>query len=147
MVDYRRQHTEWSRWLRKNARMVTEVEEAIRSRGPLGNADFRQPRPRGGSGWWGWKPATHALHYLWMSGRLMVRERVHFQKRFDLAERIVPELPSLEPPSWPEFLRWHLRQSLRAMGAATETDLRMYLSFPRLPIARRPPALQPLLRT
>ena len=28
-------------------------------------------------------------------------------------------------------MRWHVRQSLHAMGAATETDLRMYLTFPR----------------
>jgi len=29
------------------------------------------------------------------------------------------------------FRRWHLRRSLAAMGAATETDLRLYLTFPR----------------
>ncbi|HUK64082.1 MAG TPA: crosslink repair DNA glycosylase YcaQ family protein, partial [Dongiaceae bacterium] len=147
MVDYRRQHTGWSRWLRKNGPLLRRVEETIRASGPLGNIDFRQPRPSGGSGWWGWKPATHALHYLWMSGRLLVRERVHFQKRFDLAERVFPELVSLEPRPWPEFLRWHVRQSLAAMGAATETDLRMYLSFPRLPVAQRRAALKEMLGT
>ena len=146
MVDYRRQHTGWSGWLRKNSRLLREVEEAVRERGPLGNSDFKQPRPRGGSGWWGWKPATHALHYLFMSGRLLVGERTHFQKRFDLAERILPGIGDVEPPPWPEFLRWHVRQSLRSMGAATETDLRMYLSYPRLPVARRRAVLQALLR-
>ena len=147
MVEYRRQHTGWSSWLKKNGRMLREVETAIRDHGPLGNVDFKQARPAGGAGWWGWKPATHALHYLFMSGRLLVRERVHFQKRFDLAERVLPGLQALEPAPWPEFMRWHIRQSLRSMGAATESDLRMYLSYPRLPIARRRAALRSLMRT
>ena len=35
------------------------------------------------------------------------------------------------------FLDWHLDRSLHAMGAATETDLRMYLTFPRQPAPER----------
>ena len=144
MVDYGTQHTGWS-GLKKNDRVLRQVEEAVRASGPLGNSDFQHPRPAGGSGWWGWKPSAHALHYLWMTGRLLVSERVNFQKRLDLAERVLPELGSLEPLPWPEFLRWHVRQSLKAMGAATETDLRMYLSFPRVPVAARRQALASLL--
>ena len=127
--------------------MLREVEAAIDGRGPLGNADFREPRPGGAAGWWSWKPATHALHFLWMSGRILVRERTHFQKRFDLAERVLPGIGAVEPPPWPEFIRWHLRRSLRAMGAATEPDLRQYLSYPRLPVAKRRAALKALLKT
>lgn len=147
MTDYRRQHTGWSGWLKKNGRLLREVETAIRERGPLGNIDFKQPKPSGGGGWWGWKPATHALHYLFMSGRVLVRERVHFQKRFDLAERVLPGIEALEPAPWPEFQAWHIRQSFRSMGVATETDLRQYLSYPRQPVAKRRSALRSLLRT
>ncbi len=145
MADYRTQHVGWGSWLRKNARLLREVEAAVGERGPLGNSDFAQPRPRGGTGWWGWKPAAHALHFLWMSGRLLVSDRVHFQKRLDLAERVLPELATVEPETWPEFLRWHTRLSLAAMGAATETDLRMYLSFPRVPVAKRRQGLTSML--
>jgi hypothetical protein len=126
--------------------MIRRVEDAIRSGGPLGNASFRQPRPGGSAGWWSWKPATHALHYLWMTGRLFVADRVHFQKRFDLAERVLPEIATLEPPARDEFLRWHVTRSLHAMGAATETDLRMYLTYPRMTVAERRATLQSLLR-
>jgi len=48
---------------------------------------------------------------------------------------------------WPEFLRWHVRQSLRAMGAATEMDLRNYMSFPRVPVPKRRQALESLLKS
>jgi uncharacterized protein len=133
MLDYQRRNRAWGAWLKHNRRVIAEVERAIRESGPLGSADFENRRPRGaGAGWWNWKPATHALDYLWMSGVTLVDSRVHFQKRFALAERVLPQLEGLTPPDTAAFRRWHLRRSLHAMGAATETDLRMYLTFPRI---------------
>jgi len=145
MLDYRPHHTGWSRFLRKHARVVRAVEEAIRKNGPLANADFQHQGPARRPGWWSWKPATHALHHLWMTGRLLVDSRVHFQKRFDLAERVRPGLAAIEPLGTAEFARWHLRRSLHAMGAATETDLRMYLTFPRVPAGERAGVLRGML--
>jgi len=145
MLDYRPRHTGWSRFLRKHARVVRAVEEAIRKNGPLANADFRPPGPARRPGWWSWKPATHALHHLWMTGRLLVDSRVHFQKRFDLAGRVMPDLAEIEPLGAAEFARWHLRRSLHAMGVATETDLRMYLTFPHVPAGERARVLRAML--
>ncbi|MGH7322855.1 MAG: winged helix-turn-helix domain-containing protein [Candidatus Rokuibacteriota bacterium] len=138
MLDYHVRHTGWSTWLRRNGRLLDVVKAAIRENGPLGSADFGHRRPPGRGGWWSWKPAQHALHYLWMTGALAVHSRPHFQKRFDLAERAMSAVPTLEAVSSEEFRRWHLERSLHAMGAATETDLSRYLSFPRFaPGARR----------
>ncbi len=142
MLDYCTRNRTWGRWLRKNRPLLRRVEQAIRESGPLGNADFDRRAPGGRrqasqAGWWNWKPATHALDYLWMSGRTLVHSRRHFQKCFDLAERVMPEAVGLTPPSREEFLRWHVRRSLRAMGAATEADLRMYLTFPRMDLSER----------
>jgi uncharacterized protein len=132
MLDYHTRSRGWARWLKKNRRTLAAVEQAIRQGGPLGSADFTHRRPRGRAGWWNWKPSTHALDYLWMSGRTLVDSRRHFQKRFDLAERVMPEALAVAPLSADDFQRWHLRQSLHALGAATEADLRMYLTFPRV---------------
>jgi len=137
MLDYTRRDRAWGLWLQQNDALVTEVEAAIAERGPLGTGDFAHPDPGRGGGWWEWKPTTHALDYLWMSGRALVHSRVHFQKRFDLAERVMSEALTEGPPSTEEFRRWHLRRSLHAMGAATGTDLRMYLSFPRAEMLER----------
>ncbi len=137
MLDYSRRSRAWGLWLEKNEPLVAEVEAALAARGPLGTADFAHPGKRRGGGWWDWKPTTHALDYLWMSGRALVHSRVHFQKRFDLAQRVMGEAMTRKPPSAEEFRRWHLRRSLHAMGAATGTDLRMYLSFPRAEMLER----------
>ncbi len=145
MLDYSVRSRAWGSWLERNRGVLRRVEAAIRERGALGNADFPRPRPATRTGWWNWKPATHALDYLWMSGRTLVQSRRHFHKRFDLAERVLPALREVEPFGAEEFQRWHLRRSLHAMGAATETDLRMYLSFPRIDVVARRRTLQALL--
>ncbi len=146
MLDYRHRHKGWTGFLKRHPRLVRAVEAAISERGPLGNADFEHARPGGASGWWSWKPATHALDFLWMSGRTTVHSRVHFQKRFDLLERVLPAALTAEPLDAVAFRRWHLERSLHAMGAATDTDLRMYLTFPRTGASERAGAVREMVR-
>jgi len=98
MLDYSTAHRGWSGWLQKNAAVLRAVEDAIAARGPLASSDFADERTeRGASGWWNWKPAAHALDYLWMTGRILVHSRVGFQKRYDLAERVVAGWDAIEP--------------------------------------------------
>lgn len=145
MADYKRRHTGWSSWLKAHPRVLSRVEREIRERGPLSSADFERPKAQGkAGGWWDWKPAQHALHYLWMTGRLGVHSRPSFRKRYDLAERV---LPRAEPIPRAEFPRWHLRKTLRALGAAAEADLPRYLTFPRFAPAERKRALAALLKS
>jgi len=128
MLDYHPRQLGWARWLRKNTKVLAQVKAAIEATGPMSSGDFEGRRP--GGGWWSWTPAHHALHHLWMTGVLTVGSRRHFHKRFDLLERAVPAA-RCDPVASEEFARFHVRQSLHAMGAATETDLAWYLSFPR----------------
>ena len=138
MLDYSLRNRAWGKWLKKNSRVLRAVEDAITATGPMGSSDFEHRRsPAAAGGWWNWKPAAHALDYLWMSGRTQVHSRPHFRKRFDLAERMMPEAVALTPLTPEGFRRWHLRQSLHAMGAASEADLRMYLTYPRTPVSDR----------
>ena len=145
MLDYRIRHTGWSSWLRRNRRVLDAAVEAIRQNGPMGSADFEHRRPPGRQGWWSWKPVQHALHYLWMTGALAVHSRRHFQKRYDLTERAMPELLARAPVDTDVFRQWHVERSLHAMGAATETDLSRYLSFPRFGTGGRRTALRALV--
>ncbi|HYS16629.1 MAG TPA: crosslink repair DNA glycosylase YcaQ family protein [Candidatus Binatia bacterium] len=144
MLDYRSRHTGWSGWLRRNAKVLTTVRAAVEANGPLGNADFEGRRPAG-DGWWSWRPAQHALHHLWMTGALTIHSRQHFQKRYDLLDRAIPNALGVEPVSSEEFQRWHLQRSLRAMGTATELDLARYLTFPRFRPGARRAALRGML--
>lgn len=146
MLDYQHRHKGWTGFLKRHPRLLREVEAAIAERGPLGNADFQHARKGRASGWWNWKPATHALDFLWMSGRTTVHSRIHFQKRFHLLEQVLPTALTAEPLDVATFRRWHLERSLHAMGAATETDLRMYLTFPRIGASERASVMREMLR-
>jgi uncharacterized protein YcaQ len=142
MLDYRVRHTGWSVWLRRNARVLSVVKDAIAANGPMGSADFAGRRPAGRrAGWWDWKPVQHALHYLWMNGALTVHSRQHFHKRFDLLDRTIPAVLAGDAVASEEFRRWHVERSLHAMGAATEADLGGYLTYPRFAAGVRRAAL------
>lgn len=147
MLDYRLRHKGWEGFLKKHRRTIAEVEEAVRIGGPLGNANFKDPTGKARGGWWNWKPAAHALDWLFMSGRITVHSRVHFHKRFDLMERVLPAALAQEPLSPEAFRTWHVRRSLMAMGAATETDLTKYLSYPRPTVLNRRAILREMLRS
>ena len=124
--------------------MLKTVQEAVQANGPMGNGDFEGRRPAGG-GWWSWRPVQHALHHLWMTGAFTIHSRQHFQKRYDLLERALPDALGVEPVSSVEFQRWHIERSLRAMGAATELDVARYLTFPRFRPGARRAALRQML--
>src|ERR1051325_1280182 len=148
MLDYRTRHTGWSDWLQRNGRVLARVKAAIAANGPMGNADFDRGRATGGrGGWWDWRPAQHALHYLWMTGALTIPSRRRFHKRFDLFERALPDAAAVVPVTREAFARWHVERSLHAMGAATEADLVGYLTFPRFAPGVRRAALRGMLET
>ncbi|MBI5835976.1 MAG: YcaQ family DNA glycosylase [Candidatus Eisenbacteria bacterium] len=148
MFDHPVRTDAWARWGRsaRAKRLLGEIQAEIARRGPLGSSDFEHARDTRGT-WWDWKPAAHALHFLWLSGSLLVHSRRNFERRMDLAARVLPEAASEACMSAAEFPMWHIRRSLHAMGAATETDLRMYMSFPRLPAPARRAALRAMLET
>ncbi len=122
-TDWHEQHHEAIEW----------VAAQVAARGPLGTADFERPEGRGRSGgWWDWRPTTRALDYLWKCGRIAVHSRVHFHKRYDAAERVLPELATLSPLTEAAATEQRLLRSLAAMGAASIDDLRSYWTWPQL---------------
>jgi uncharacterized protein len=109
--------------LQKHAELVEPVLERIRSEGPLGSRDFEG---RGdGTDMWNWKPAKMVLEALWDNGVLAVAGRQSFQRRYDLAERVIPHAMLEAPtPAEDETLRTLALLAVRARGALTEPAIR-----------------------
>ena len=127
--------------------LVDAVEAAIAERGPLGNADFERPAHLGkGGGWWSWKPATHALDYLWKAGRIGVHSRRHFHKRFASIGTVLPQAATIAPLPIEEARRQRVLRSLAAMGAAAQDDLHAYWTWPRWPAVDMRRTLAALVR-
>jgi len=111
------------RTLRENADLVEPVLERIRAGGPLASRDFGGTRTS--KEMWARTPAKAVLEALWDRGVLVVAGRESFQRRYDLAERVIPRAILDAPtPDEDETLRTLALLAVRARGALTEPAIR-----------------------
>jgi uncharacterized protein len=116
----------WADTRTKHAALYQPTLDRIRAEGPLAASDFRERTgpPRGT--WWDWAPAKHVLEDLFDRGVLMVHDRVRFERRYDLAERVLPPGLDLSAPSWHEAAIELTVLAARALGVGTAADLADY---------------------
>ncbi|HET7202775.1 MAG TPA: crosslink repair DNA glycosylase YcaQ family protein [Steroidobacteraceae bacterium] len=115
-----------ARFGREHARFCNEVLAEIRDRGPLGVSELAAGGRRKG-GWWGWSEGKVALEWLFWTGQVTTHSRRSFERIYDLTERALPaEVVRAPTPDLDAAQRELLRISLRALGVATERDLRDY---------------------
>ena len=112
---------------RDKATFIDEVRREIADRGPLAASDLSNGGVRRGP-WWGWNDGKLALEWLFFAGIVTTAtRRGSFERVYDLTERVLPlEVQRLPTPAADEAQRELLRRSARALGIATETDLRDY---------------------
>ena len=81
---------------------------------------------------WNWPPVKSALEYLFWSGRVSCASRTpQFERRYDLAERVVPdEVRELPLPDDAEAFERLIEISARAHGIGSATCLRDYFRIP-----------------
>jgi uncharacterized protein len=128
----------WVDVRRKNQHLYGPVLDRIRAEGPLPASAFRDPAgPRRGS-WWDWAPAKHVLEDLFDCGTLLVHDRVNFERRYDLAERVLPPGVDTTEPTYAEAAAELTLLAARHLGVATAADLADYY---RLPPAKAKAAL------
>jgi uncharacterized protein YcaQ len=106
---------------------IDKVLDAIRERGPLSAGDL-DIGERGAGGWWGWSEAKRATECLFWAGELTTAtRRGTFERVYGLPEAVLPAaIWSAPTPTRGEAHRILLGRAARAMGVATERDLRDY---------------------
>lgn len=83
-----------------------------------------------------------ALHWLFLTGRVMVHERTNFARSYDITERVVPRDVLERPvPDATEAQRALLLLAARAHGVGTARDLADYY---RMPVVRSRALLEEL---
>jgi uncharacterized protein YcaQ len=113
---------------------VREVLERVRDGGPVKASQLIEPRPDRPGSMWNWHAGKVALEWLFFTGALTARSRTPgFERVYDLTERVLPPSVGQAPtPERADAVRELVRVASRALGVATETDLRDYF---RLPVA------------
>lgn len=121
------------------------VRAEVAEKGPLTAAQIEHDVPRRSDNWgWNWSDAKIALEWLFWRGEVLVaRRNGSFARVYDLAERVLPEaVRRVEAPDPDDAVRELVRVAARAMGVATEADLRDYF---RLPLAAARAAVRELV--
>jgi hypothetical protein len=111
-----------------NPALLDDVLALITSQGPItaGDTGIPRPAPRPGH-MWNWHDGKVALEYLFYDGRVTTAKRVNFERFYDLTERVLPaEVLAAPTPSEADAKRELIRITARALGVATEPDLRDY---------------------
>ncbi|WP_299959539.1 winged helix-turn-helix domain-containing protein [uncultured Modestobacter sp.] len=111
---------------------VAEVLDRVRDGGPLKASELLEPRPDRPGSMWNWHAGKVALEWLFYTGVLTARRRTAgFERVYDLTERVLPAAVVHTPtPDRDEAFRELVRTAARALGVATETDLRDYFRLP-----------------
>jgi uncharacterized protein YcaQ len=111
---------------------VREVLDRVREEGPTKASQLLQPRPDRPGSMWNWHAGKVALEWLFFTGVLTARSRTAgFERVYDLTERVLPAAVVQAPtPERSDAVRELVRTASRALGVATETDLRDYFRLP-----------------
>src|SRR5918998_1554478 len=122
---------------RERPGFVAEVLDRVRVEGPLKAGDLLQGRRERSGEMWDWHEGKVALEWLFFTGQVTATHRTtSFEKVYDLTERVLPaavlEVPTPDPA---DAIRELVRTASRALGVATERDLRDY--FRLAPAAAR----------
>nr|WP_309127887.1 crosslink repair DNA glycosylase YcaQ family protein [Microbacterium sp.] len=126
MDDWRRRAADPSKWMHAHARTLDWVRAELRDRGPLRPADLRDDAPRERGSWWDWDEAKLALEHLWRCGEVAIAGRIGFERRYGLAEQIVPAEVLARRIERPDAVRELVRRAARSYGVATASDLSDY---------------------
>ena len=124
----------WTRlasFARSRPDFIERVIEVVKEYGPAGAGEIERhladERPRGSRGWWSWTDSKAALEFLFWCGRITTATRRNFERVYDLTERVIPpEILTVQTPSLEDAQRQLIRIAGRALGLATESDLRDY---------------------
>jgi uncharacterized protein len=121
---------------------LAALEREVARRGPVAASQLSDParRERAPTGyaastllWYRWSDGKSALEGLFNAGRLATADRVGFERRFDLPERVIPATVLAAPaPPEDEAQRELVLRAAAALGVATVADLADYF---RLPVA------------
>lgn len=115
-------------WVRENAGLLDWLRLELARTGPIAAGqiehDAETIATRGP--WWGWSDVKRGLEFLFRWGDVVAAGRTRFERRYALAEQIIPEAIRSITVSREEAHRQLIAHAAGALGIATVADLADY---------------------
>ena len=119
--------TEPDGWFQTHREIVDWVRAELSDRGPLRPAQIEHDAKQAARGpWWDWDVVKHALEYLWLFGEVAIAGRRGFERRYGLAEHVLPVDALGAPVPRDAAIRELVARSAKANGVGTASDLADY---------------------
>lgn len=113
---YEDRHPWWGKLLDEHPELTREIKARLRDEGPLPSSELGSSS---GDGWWDLQAAKKVVSALWSAGEVVVRERRHFRRTYDLTERVIPEEVRNQPLDLDDGLKTLLLKALDGHGWAS----------------------------
>lgn len=118
-------------WANTHAGVIEWVRSELAERGPSVAQEIETDAERGRSGWWEWSEVKRALETLFRWGEVATAGRTStFQRRYALAEQVVPREVRERDVSEGDAVRELVRRAAVRTGVATASDLADYHRLP-----------------
>ena len=110
-------------WATGNVAMLDWLRASLADSGPvLASAIEHESNERRGP-WWGWSDVKLGLEHLFRWGEVAIDGRTRFERRYGLAEHVLPAHALVTPTARAEAIRELVRRSAVAIGVGTLADL------------------------
>lgn len=114
-------------WFDTHRSVVEEVRAELADRGPLRPAQIEHEAKTGARGpWWDWDVVKNALEHLFMFGEVAIAGRRGFERRYALAEHVIPADALAADVPRADAIRELVRRAAAASGVATAADIADY---------------------
>jgi uncharacterized protein len=113
----------------QNPDLIRFVREEVAARGPISARDLEVVEARDRSNWgWNWSSVKTVLEWLFYVGEVTsARRNSQFERVYDLPARVIPaSILGMPTPTPQESVTGLVRRAARALGIASESDLRDY---------------------
>jgi len=116
---------------REQKPFIEKVYQKVRQHGPVSAGQLERlllpNKVSSPAGWWNWSKYKAALEWLFWAGQITTNFRKSFERIYDLTERVLPhDLVAAPQITGADAQRELVRMAVRALGVATERDLRDY---------------------
>lgn len=113
-------------WASQRAAMLDWVRALLRAEGPLKASEIEHDANVRRGPWWGWSDVKRALEVLFLYGEVVTAGRDRFERRYALAEQVLPQHLLDLDVARADAIRSLVEQAARAQGVATVADLADY---------------------